>query len=371
MAGNISTDILQRIASKSFSLDTHALKVEANYSITGMSGTEYHFDYIVFSGGEKIAIKISSDVSSINDIMLFNSQCIDSGINKKIMIANRELNENEKRMCQAFGIIIADIKNYENDELYSGRAKFGIPELDAKLAGGLRPGYVYLISGKTGAGKTTLSSMFLSFGAKNNEKGLMVLTDTFPDQFLDNIRTMDIGFGEAYENKMIEIMEISDQIRVMKSEVSSGNTDFRKFITKIITELKRIIITKNIKRVVIDPVTLLLIPDDDYINLFLNSLAMKDVTVIITSGLRTTELSVFGMEEYYVTGIIKLDYVTTGENIDRTLRIVKMRGSIFDSTPSKFKITSAGIIMDGKNSGISSPPPANSGSSDIFKNIGD
>ncbi|MEM0132584.1 hypothetical protein, partial [Acidiplasma sp.] len=72
MAGNISTDILQRIASKSFSLDTHALKVEANYSITGMSGTEYHFDYIVFSGGEKIAIKISSDVSSINDIMLFN-----------------------------------------------------------------------------------------------------------------------------------------------------------------------------------------------------------------------------------------------------------------------------------------------------------
>ena len=30
--------------------------------------------------------------------MLFNSQCIDSGINKKIMIANRELNENEKIM---------------------------------------------------------------------------------------------------------------------------------------------------------------------------------------------------------------------------------------------------------------------------------
>ena len=108
-------------------------------------------------------------------------------------------------------------------------------------------------------------------------------------------------------------------------------------------ELKKIIISKNIKRVVIDPVTLLLIADDDYINLMLNSLAMKGVTVIVTSGLRNTELSIFGIEEYYATGIIKLNYTSDTGGITRTMNIVKMRGTFFDSTSFNFQITSNGI----------------------------
>ena len=44
----------------------------------------------------------------------------------------------------------------------------------------------------------------------------------------------------------------------MKSDISQGKTDSRKFITKLVTELKKIIISMDIKRVVIDPITLLI-----------------------------------------------------------------------------------------------------------------
>jgi circadian clock protein KaiC len=362
----IDPDLLSKIASIKFSLDIHEINPDADAKITGISGMEYTFDYVITSGSEVIAVKAFTDTTSTNDIMIFNSRAMDAGITKKLLVSNAEIGNYILKICNVYGIEIVDIKDFEVAGTTIQREKFGITTLDAKLSGGLRPGYVYMISGNTGAGKTTLSSMFLSYGAKIGEKGLMILTDTFPDQFLDNIRTMDIGFAEAYKNKMIEVMEISDQIRSMKSDISAGKTDFRKFITKVVTELKKIIISKDIKRVVIDPVTLLLIPDDDFVNLFINSLAIKGVTIIITSGLRNSELSMFGIEEYYTTGIITLDYSAVSDGMSRVLRIIKMRGTVFDSNPFEFKITSDGIEPVKK---VNAVPKDSAADDNIFKNI--
>ncbi|HII83096.1 MAG TPA: hypothetical protein HA269_07505, partial [Ferroplasma sp.] len=363
----LDNDILAKIASKQFEFDIHQIQVTPDKSVQGASGMEYKFDYIISSGNDMVAVKMGNAETSTNDIMLFNSQVMDAGINKKILITSSELGEYIKKMCNIYGIDIIDSRGIDTGQIESSRAKFGITILDAKLSGGLRPGYVYLISGNTGAGKTTLSSIFLSYGSSVGEKGLMILTDTFPDQFLDNIRTMNIGFADAYRERKIEVMEISDQIRSMKSEISSGKTDFRKFITKVVTELKKIIISKGIKRVVIDPVTLLLIPDDDFVNLFMNSLAIKGVTVLVTSGLRNSELSMFGIEEYYATGIIKLDYSLGDDGMSRMGKIFKMRGTVFDSTPFEFKITANGIEPV-KN--VKAVPKNQSYDDDnIFKNI--
>ncbi len=338
---NIDYDALSRILSSKYSVDIKSISISKDRKILAQSGLEYTFDLIIEANGILIAAKIYDQNTTTDGIMIFNSQAMDAGITKKLLIISTEIGDYLKKMCNVYGIDIIDAAQVDNTPVQ--RAKFGITTLDAKLSGGLRPGYVYMISGVTGAGKTTIASTFLSYGASIGEKGLMILTDTFPDQFLDNIRTMDIGFIDYYNKKMIEVMEISDSIRSMKSDISSGREDFRKFITKVVTELKKIIISKNIKRVVIDPITLLLVPDDDYVNLMLNSLALGGVTVIITSGLRNSELSVFGIEEYYVTGIIKLNYTSGTDGITRYMNIVKMRGTVFDSNPFYFQITADGI----------------------------
>jgi circadian clock protein KaiC len=338
---NTDYDALSKIISSKYSIDIKSITISQNRNVMGQSGMEYTFDLIIEGNGIMIAAKIYDERTTQDEVMIFNSQAIDAGIKNKIIVSHIEIGEYIKKISNVYGIEIIDLKQEDSGSM--ARAKFGITTLDAKLSGGLRPGYVYMISGVTGAGKTTIASTFLSYGASIGEKGLMILTDTFPDQFLDNIRTMDIGFADYYNKKMIDVMEISDSIRSMKSDISSGREDFRKFITKVVTELKKIIISKDIKRVVIDPVTLLLIADDDYVNLMLNSLALKGVTVLITSGLRNSELSMFGIEEYYVTGIIKLNYTSGPDGITRSMNIVKMRGTVFDSNPFYFQITSDGI----------------------------
>ncbi len=361
---NIDSDALAKIISSKYSLEFNSLEISKNKEIKGQSGMDYIFDYVVTSNSILIAVILADDNIQPNDIMIFNSQAMDAGITRKLLLSSVELSDYIKKMCGVYNIDIADL--HYNDENTHERAKFGITTLDAKLSGGLRPGYVYMLSGTTGAGKTTLASTFLSYGASIGEKGLMILTDTFPDQFLDNIRTMDIGFADYYNKKMIEVMEISDSIRSMKTDISSGKEDFRKFITKVVTELKKIIISKQIKRVVIDPITLLLMPDDDYVNLMLNSLAIRGVTILLTSGIRNSDLSMFGVEEYYVTGIIKLNYTSGQEGISRSINIVKMRGTVFDSNPFYFRITSNGIEA---TEHVKAVPKNSHASDDIFKNI--
>gem|GEM_PF-1602606 len=341
----LDDDVLAQIALQKFQFDPHQVKISQGMTVQGASGLSYKFDYIIASGNDIIAIKLANMDITTNDIMIFNSQTTDAGITKKILISDNELGEYVKKMCTIYSIVISDSREVTGSDIYQPvyRAKFGIPVLDSKLSGGLRPGYVYMVSGKPGVGKTTLSSIFLSYGASIGEKGLLVLTDTFPDQFIDNIRTMNIGFADAYKERAIEVMEISDQIRSMKAEISQGKMDSKRFITKLVTELKKIVISKNIKRVVIDPITLLIMPDDDFVNLLLNNLSMKGVTILITSGLRNSNLSIFGVEEYYVTGIIKLEYRMHKNMTIRSASIIKMRGTSFDSTPFDYKITRNGI----------------------------
>src|ERR1700752_898778 len=52
------------------------------------------------------------------------------------------------------------------------RLSTGIAGLDDILHGGLAKGFLYLIEGNPGAGKTTLALQFLISGAKNGAKGL-------------------------------------------------------------------------------------------------------------------------------------------------------------------------------------------------------
>lgn len=332
----VSTDQIRKMVSDLFSIDV--TNVSKDQEVDG-NIINHRFDFIA-SNDEKIAIKVINNLDATSDIMTFHSELEDSNIDKGMIITDRELSENEIKISKAYNIKISDIRKYLS---FGDRYAFGIPGIDMALSGGLRPGFVYLISGKTGAGKTTLSSMFLSEGAKNNQKGIIILTDTFPEEFINNIKTMNIGFYENYKNGLLDVIEISDQIRSMKIDVLNQKTDFRKFITKIISELKKFILSKEIKRVVIDPVTLLLMPNDDYINLFINSLAMKDVVTIITSDVRASEFSVFAVEENYVSGVIKLEYKLTDNGMERTIRIPKMRGTQINPLPLHFNINSEGI----------------------------
>ena len=62
----------------------------------------------------------------------------------------------------------------------SKRISTGIPELDARIEGGLRCGKTYLVVGEPGTGKTVFGLQFLVSGLMDEEKGLCVASDEKP-----------------------------------------------------------------------------------------------------------------------------------------------------------------------------------------------
>jgi len=62
----------------------------------------------------------------------------------------------------------------ENVRSMDTRLSTGIAGLDDILHGGLAKGFLYLVEGSPGAGKTTLALQFLIAGAKKGEKGLYI-----------------------------------------------------------------------------------------------------------------------------------------------------------------------------------------------------
>jgi circadian clock protein KaiC len=142
---------------------------------------------------------------------------------------------------------------------------------------------------------------------------------------------------------MIEVLELSDQIREMKYEILTNRKEERKFITKITTEIRKFVVANSITRLVIDPITPALVGEDDFINVLLNGLAIPNVITIITSNVKATDVSFFGIEEYYVSGILKLEFADASY-ATRRMSIVKMRGGSYDFSPFNYRVTSEGIV---------------------------
>ncbi len=313
--------------------------VNENYNITGRSGVIYEFDYIVKGPDLIIAFLVINTNNALSDILLFNAKCMDCNINNKAIIIDRDLTSDESNLVKTYNIKIFDarVKNSSPE-----RAETGIHELDERLNGGFLRNNIYLISGKAGTGKTILSTMFLCHGANLGERGLIIVTDTYPEQYISNMKSLDIGFDKFYASGMIKVLEVSDQIRLMKGEIIDGKGNVRKYITRISGDIRSMVEKDDVKRIVIDPVTPLLLADDDFINMFMKAITFEPSVTLITSGIRASDLSVYGIEEYYTSGIIKLDLNYNGD-IRRRMTITKMRGTDFDGAPFYFKISGSGI----------------------------
>ncbi|MEM0373994.1 MAG: ATPase domain-containing protein, partial [Sulfolobales archaeon] len=86
--------------------------------------------------------------------------------------------------------------------------------------------------------------------------------------------------------------------------------------------------------------------EDDFINVMFNGLAIPDVITLITSNVRANEFSFYGIEEYYCSGVVKLEFADPFFDV-RTMTVLKLRGSSYDTTPLKYRITKDGITPIG------------------------
>jgi len=234
----------------------------------------------------------------------------------------------------------------------------GIEGFDVMLEGGLPFGRCTLVCGGPGSGKTTFAIQFLYNGAKKyGETGLYVSLGESPAHLIENMSSFgwDIE-GLEKEGKLI-IVDASP-IRTLPGEVSIGKLNIGKrdfSMLSLIEVVRNRAEEKQVKRIVIDPITTLMLqyPDvSERQNAILDLMeAITDwgMTSLMTTELRATSLErQVQAEEFLSHGVIIFHRFTEGGRIIRAIQVEKMRGIAHDHELRPYKILKNGIEIFSK-----------------------
>jgi circadian clock protein KaiC len=86
------------------------------------------------------------------------------------------------------------------------RLPFGIPGLDAMVAGGLQEGSATLAIGTAGAGKTLLGLHFLAEGARRGERGLIASFNETPRALASTADGAGMGLSPHFDSGLVQTM---------------------------------------------------------------------------------------------------------------------------------------------------------------------
>lgn len=216
------------------------------------------------------------------------------------------------------------------------RAPSGINGLDELIEGGFVRNSAVLVTGKTGAGKTTFITQFLYAGAKlYREPGILVTTE----ETAKSMRNHAAGFGWNLEE-----LERTGALKIIEVEPFSIET--------LVSMLEREITTLRAKRIVIDSVSMFEMYIDKQLEmrklLFKILRRLKDLgtTVMITSEIPedSQSLSRYGVVEFAADAVVVLQYMSLTK-YKRSVMIRKMRDTNHSMDIHPFEITANGITL--------------------------
>jgi len=213
------------------------------------------------------------------------------------------------------------------------KVKTGIPGLDTIISGGMKAGRSVTVTGPPGSGKTTFGLQYLYSGARDfDEPGVYVtLSQNIPE-----IKNDCVSFGWDFDNLISDdkiLMVDARPFKIKNELIGKDDSLYRgeqlpfEHLTKLIlSSIKRI----DAKRVVIDSVTILSLQYSDKFSMrqglqaMVQALENFGVTSLILS--ENSEHNEIPLEWFVTSGIIQLRHSRSGDTMERTIQVTKMRG---------------------------------------------
>lgn len=223
------------------------------------------------------------------------------------------------------------------------KVQTGIVGMDDVLNGGIPEGWLTLIGGGPGTGKTILGLEFLVRGAEEGHPGILL---SFEEREKD-LQSYGAGFG--WNLTELEARERLGLIsaRIQSDAILSGDFDLRGILSILYHKADAI----QAKRIVIDaPDAFLRVMNNaareraelHVLHEWLREMGMTAL-MTVKRGTGTPFSSHYEFLEYLADCVIYLDHRVLEQVTTRRLRVVKYRGSAFGRNEYPFAITDQGV----------------------------
>jgi len=189
--------------------------------------------------------------------------------------------------------------------------KTGLEKLDALLKGGIPEKSSILLLGPPKSGKTTFGIQFLFEGLKNSEYGVCILTNNFPEDFVKQFERFG-NLTPILQDGLLRFVDCySVHVGISKSNTVfiirvNGPTALNE-ISIAMSEILRVLPKSNVKRIVIDSISTLLLYNSP-------SLVLELVQILNGKAKNSNANIVFLVEEgtHNETDIITLGSMADG-----------------------------------------------------------
>lgn len=227
----------------------------------------------------------------------------------------------------------------------SKKCATGVNGLDEVLSGGLPCNHLYLLQGKPGTGKTTMSLQFLLEGIRSGEKGLYV---TFSET---KAELQAVALSHGWDLSHLDIIELSTLTAALGNSNQTtlfhpSEIELHKTIELLLTKIRE----SDAKRIVFDSVSELRLLADNSLRYRRMMLEFKDFfigrgsTVLFLDDL-TTEAGDVHVQSI-VHGVLLLEKFRAGYGAERRqFHISKLRGVAFRGGTHDYLIKKGGITI--------------------------
>lgn len=227
--------------------------------------------------------------------------------------------------------------------------------LDNMVGGGFLPGSMVLVRGAPGTGKTSLALQYLIRGARENQAGLFVSFEEFPQSLYRDARSLGWDLRDAEEKGLLHLMFTSPEVFLAGLEPPGSH-------------LNSVIRERNVRRLVVDSVSHFDRLTDDSQELrslytrAVNGLRREEVTaMLLGEESRSSYGQAFqGGLSFLVDAIILMRYVEIDSAMQRAMLVLKMRGSEHAKEIRRYVVETGGLrmldIFEGREGLLSGTP---------------